>query len=236
MMPPAFLTAGGHPLRWRLLGELAHGDLAVRELTERLGQPQNLVSYHLGKLRKAELVSTRRSSADRRDTFYTLDLTRCADLLAGAGAALHPALRLGAPAPPPDVTARVLFLCTGNSSRSPMAEALLRHRTGGAVEAHSAGSRPKPVHPRAVATMAARGIDLTGARPRHLDEFTGRRFDRVITLCDKVKETCPGFPGQLRPIHWSIPEPADPAGFEAVADDLDQRITYLLHTLTKEAS
>jgi len=233
--PPAFVAAAGHPLRWRLLGELARGDLAVRELTALLGQPQNLVSYHLAKLRKAELVTGRRSSADGRDTYYSLDLTRCGDLLSGAGAALHPGLRLAPPAPAAAATGRVLFLCTGNSARSQMAEALVRHRTAGAVEACSAGSRPKAIHPQAVSVMAARGIDLAGARPRHLDEFRGHRFDLVITLCDRVKEVCPEFPGRPRPVHWSIPDPAaDPgerSAFERVADDLDRRIGFLLHTI-----
>ena len=242
---PAFLTAAGHPLRWRLLAELARSDLAVRELTTLLAQPQNLVSYHLAKLRKALLVAARRSSADGRDTYYSLDLSRCADLLAGAGAALHPALRMTPPGPAKPVTARVLFLCTGNSSRSQMAEALLRERTAGTVDVHSAGSRPRPIHPHAVTTMAARGIDLTGARPKHLDEFSGQRFDQVITLCDRVKEVCPEFPGPSRPVHWSIPDPAAEAGdlpaFERVAAVLDDRITFLLHTVAaspaeKEAS
>ncbi|WP_435204675.1 metalloregulator ArsR/SmtB family transcription factor [Micromonospora sp. bgisy143] len=233
--PPEFATAAGHPVRWRLLSELAGGDLAVHELTARLGQPQNLVSYHLGKLRKAALVTARRSSADGRDTYYSLDLVHCADLLSGAGAALHPGLRLGPPSPATPVTGRVLFLCTGNSSRSQMAEALLRHRTAGAVRAYSAGSRPKPVHPHAVRVMSARGIDLGSARPTHLDEFTGQRFDVVITLCDRVKEVCPEFPGRPRSAHWSIPDPAvDPDGlpaFHRVADDLAGRIDFLLHTL-----
>jgi protein-tyrosine-phosphatase len=230
--PPAFLTAAGHPVRWRLLAELARSDRAVHELTALLGQPQNLVSYHLGKLRRADLVAARRSTADRRDTYYALRLAHCSDLLAGTGGALHPALRLRPPGPAAPAHSRVLFLCTGNSARSPMAEALLRHRTAGAVETHSAGSRPKPVHRYAVAAMAARGIDLTGARPRHLDEFAGRRFDRVITLCDRVREVCPEFPGA---VHWSIPEPDDRPAFDRVADELDERITFLLHTL-KETS
>ncbi|XVU22099.1 MarR family transcriptional regulator [Actinoplanes sp. CA-054009] len=231
MTPPSFLTAAGHPVRWRLLNELAGGDLAVREMTARLGQPQNLVSYHLGKLRKAALVTARRSSADGRDTYYSLDLPRCSALLAGAGAELHPALSLTPPPTPPAVSGRVLFLCTGNSSRSQMAEALLRHHTGGAVETFSAGSRPKPIHPSAVAVMAARGIDLSAARPKHLDEFTGERFDLVITLCDRVKEVCPEFPGPGRRMHWSMPEPTDPPAFERIADDLTARINFLMHTL-----
>jgi protein-tyrosine-phosphatase/DNA-binding transcriptional ArsR family regulator len=226
---PAFLAAAGHPIRWRLLGELARTDLAVRELTALLGQPQNLVSYHLARLRDAELVTARRSSADRRDTYYTLDLARCSDLLTGVGAALHPALRPGPPTPATGIAARVLFLCTGNSARSQMAEALLRPRIDG--EVFSAGSHPKPVHPLAVTVMAARGLDLGGARPKHLDEFRGERFDRVITLCDKVREVCPEFPGHPRPVHWSLAEPTDLPAFEGAADELARRIDHLLPTL-----
>jgi protein-tyrosine-phosphatase/DNA-binding transcriptional ArsR family regulator len=236
--PPPFVRAAGHPLRWRLLGELARGDRQVHELTAIVGQRQSLVSYHLGLLRRADLVRTRRSTADGRDVYYRLDLARCADLLSGAGGALHPGLRLTSAAPARPVTARVLFLCTGNSSRSQMAEALLRQRSGGAVDVVSAGSRPKPIHPDAVAAMAGYGIDLGAARPKHLDEFAGHRFDRVITLCDRVREICPEFPGHPATAHWSIPDPAaDPGGrpaFERVAAELVERIAFLLHVLNED--
>jgi len=240
--PPAFLSAAGHPLRWGLLSALAAGDRQVHELTALLGQPQNLVSYHLGKLRRAALVTAHRSSADRRDTYYTLDLPRCSAMLADAGGALHPGLRLAARVPVAAEGARVLFLCTGNSSRSQMAEALLRHRTSGAVRAFSAGSNPKPIAAYAVAALADRGVRLGAARSKHLSEFAGERFDRVITLCDRVREVCPEFPGHPAPTHWSVPDPAgDPAGrpaFDRVAAELDDRITFLLHTLSapEEAS
>jgi protein-tyrosine-phosphatase/DNA-binding transcriptional ArsR family regulator len=236
---PPFLQAAGHPVRWRLLGALARSDRQVHELTAMLDAQQSLISYHLSLLRNADLVRTRRSSADGRDIYYRLDLAHCAQLLAGAGGALHPGLRLTAPPAPTGVTStRVLFLCTGNSSRSQMAEALLRRRSGGRVTTFSAGSRPKPIHPDAVTVMTERGIDLRRARPKHLDEFTGQHFDQVITLCDRVREVCPEFPGHPATAHWSIPDPAaDSDGrpaFERVADELAERIDFLLHTIATE--
>ena len=236
LAPPVFLGLAGHPVRWRLLGELARSDRQVHELTSLVGQPQNLVSYHLGRLRKANLVTTRRSTADGRDTYYSVDLALCGQLLASAGGALHPALLLSPPAAVPRpgrARVRVLFLCTGNSSRSQMAEALLRQLAGNAVHVRSAGSHPKQVHRHAVAAMAERGIDLTAARAKHLDKFIGHRFDYVITLCDRVREVCPEFPGDPQPIHWSIPDPAqDPdgyLGFQRTAAELADRIRFLLH-------
>jgi protein-tyrosine-phosphatase/DNA-binding transcriptional ArsR family regulator len=237
---PAFLALAGHPLRWRLLGELSRSDWRVHELVALVGQPQNLVSYHLGRLRRADLVTTRRSTADGRDTYYSLDLDRCGNLLAAAGGALHPALQMVPPTPPGTGrgvgSVRVLFLCTGNSSRSQMAEALLRQQAGDAVTACSAGSVPKPVHPHAVAAMAERGVDLAGHRSKHLDEFAGRRFDYVITLCDRVREVCPEFPGDAQPVHWSIPDPAaQPDGypaFQRTATELAERIRFLMFRIS----
>ena len=109
-------------------------------------------------------MTVRRSAADGRDSYYVLDLAHCAASLTGAGVALHPALApdaasaspRGAVAAPP---AQVLFLCTGNSARSQIAEALCEHLSGGAVTAVSAGSRPKALHPNAVRVMHERGID-----------------------------------------------------------------------------
>ena len=243
LAPPEFLQLAGHPLRWRLLGELARSDRMVYELTGLVGEPQNLVSYHLGRLRDAGLVSARRSSADRRDAYYTVDLTRVGDLISATGGALHPGLRLTAPSRGGAVpgTARVLFLCTGNSARSQMAEALIRARSGGAVEAYSAGSHPKPLHPNAVRVMRdEHGIDLTVHASKHLEQFADQRFDWVISLCDRVREVCPEFPDQPEAVHWSIPDPAaghaDDDGsypaFRQTAVELDMRIGFLLAVLT----
>jgi ArsR family transcriptional regulator, arsenate/arsenite/antimonite-responsive transcriptional repressor / arsenate reductase (thioredoxin) len=238
--PPPFLRLAGHPLRWRLLSELARSDRRVGELCELAGRRQSLVSYHLRQLRDGGVVSMRRSAADGRDSYYVLDLPRCGELLSGAGASLHPAL---APSPRPRARrergaplARVLFLCTGNSARSQIAEALAGQLSGGAVSAVSAGSHPRPLDPNAVRVMRERGIDLAGRRAKHLSEFADRRFDYVISLCDRVREVCPEFPGGPEPIHWSIPDPAREPGsdedalpaFERTATELCIRIGFLI--------
>ena len=244
---PVFVRLAAHPLRWRLLSELAASDRRVRELVELAGQPQNLISYHLGLLRRGGLVTANRSSFDARDSYYHLDMESCAQTMTAVGLALHPALRL-APTPPSatsterPVRPRVLFACTGNSARSPIAEALLRNRAGGDVEVVSAGSNPKPrIHRDAVRILREHygGIDIADHRPRHLDTVARRQFDYVITLCDKVREACPEFSDQPRLIHWSIPDPAanetDRQSYPAfwrTAAEIDTRIRYLLPVLT----
>ncbi|WP_410665209.1 ArsR family transcriptional regulator [Amycolatopsis sp. lyj-84] len=241
--PPPFVRLASEPLRWRLLRELAHGDRRVRELVESVGQPQNLVSYHLRKLRAAELVTARRSSFDGRDTYYHLDLERCADSLAEAGSALYPGLvpNLGSEKRTAS-RPKVLFVCTGNSGRSPMAEALLRHRAGASVEVSSAGSHPKPLHPHAVRALAERGIALTH-EPASVDGLRRHRFQWVISLCDRVREVCPEFPGHPRVVHWSLPDPAREAdelgetypAFRRLAVELDRRIGFLTAQLGSPA-
>jgi ArsR family transcriptional regulator, arsenate/arsenite/antimonite-responsive transcriptional repressor / arsenate reductase (thioredoxin) len=247
---PAFLRLAADPLRWRLLIELGRSDRRVRELCRLLEASQSLASYHLGRLRAEGLVSSRRSAADGRDSYYVLDLGRCGELLAASGGTLHPALGL-APSRPRKwdrasdaAGARVLFLCTGNSARSQVAEALVTELTGGAVEAASAGSHPKPLHPNAVRVLAERGIDISGWRSKHLSEFAEERFDYVVSLCDRVREVCPEFPDHPDLIHWSIPDPAREGGsdaetypaFERTAEELATRIPFLLELIANTAS
>jgi protein-tyrosine-phosphatase len=230
--PPVLFQLAGHPIRWRLLAELAVSDRRVRELTEAVGEPQNLVSYHLKLLRSGGLVASHRSAYDGRDSYYGLDLAQHGVLFAATGA-------FRASDPPATRPLRVLFLCTGNSSRSQMAEALIERLSGGAVRAWSAGSKPKTLHPNAVRVMSARGIDISRNETKPLDLFTEDRFDLVITLCDKVREVCPEFPDTPGALHWSVPDPATAPGtddetyavFERTAVDLEARITFLLHRL-----
>jgi ArsR family transcriptional regulator, arsenate/arsenite/antimonite-responsive transcriptional repressor / arsenate reductase (thioredoxin) len=248
--PPRFLELAAHPLRWRLLIELARSDRRVRELCELLEQRQPLVSYHLRELRAERLVERRRSAFDGRESYYLLDLGRCGELLAASGGTLHPGLQLSrhTPAParrtPRRRRVRVLFVCTGNSARSQIAEALVEQLTGGAIEAVSAGSHPKPLHPNTVRLMRGRGIDLSGRRSKHVDEFAGQGFDYVISLCDRAREVCPEFPGHPSLIHWSVPDPAREGGsdeetypaFERTADELAVRIPFLLDLIEHDPS
>jgi ArsR family transcriptional regulator, arsenate/arsenite/antimonite-responsive transcriptional repressor / arsenate reductase (thioredoxin) len=243
--PPPFVRLVAHPLRWQLLRELVQSDRAVRELTELLDESQNLVSYHLRRLRDGGLVDARRSSADGRDSYYAVDLSACQEALQATGGSLHPALWL-APVPLArprrrHSRPRVLFLCTGNSTRSQIAEALLARLSDGDVEAASAGSQPKPLHPNAVRVLKKRGIDISANRTKHLDEFLSRRFDWVITLCDRVREVCPEFPSHPQLVHWSVPDPAlegpthraSYPAFERTATELETRISFLLHLMAR---
>jgi protein-tyrosine-phosphatase/DNA-binding transcriptional ArsR family regulator len=243
-VPPDVLQLLAEPIRWDLLTELGRSDRRVGELCELVGKPQSLVSYHLRELRDAGLVTSRRSAADGRDTYYRGDIRRCADLLQATGTALHPAVRFGpVDAGPParrGPKRRVLFLCTGNSARSQMAEALLQHHTDGRVLARSAGSQPKPLHEHAVRVMAERGIDSAGRQSKHLDRFVGDQFDRVITLCDKVREVCPDFEGQPIAAHWSMADPStEPGGYRAfvrAADEIEERVDLLVAQLYAEST
>ncbi|GAA0812977.1 arsenate reductase/protein-tyrosine-phosphatase family protein [Spirilliplanes yamanashiensis] len=238
---PAFARLAAHPLRWRLLTALAAGDHRVRELVALVGEPQNLVSYHLRLLRDDGLVIATRSTFDGRDTYYHLDLDRCAAALADLGAGLHPALRPPAPAAPvrlphaPRVA--VLFLCTGNSVRSPIAEGLLRHRTGGRVDVTSAGTRPAPRRDPDAARVLRDdfGAEPPAGPPRDVGTLTGQRFDVVVSLCDRAREAAPDFPGDPRRAHWSIPGHTGATGGTAlreIAGAIDTRIRHLVPVLS----
>ncbi len=107
---------------------------------------------------------------------------------------------------------RVLFVCTHNSARSQLAEALLDRLGGDGFEAHSAGTAATRVNPYAIRVLAEQGIDWTGATSKAIDGFLGQRFDHVITVCDQARETCPVFPGSTSTLHWGLDDPSDVAG------------------------
>jgi len=125
---------------------------------------------------------------------------------------------------------RVLFLCTGNSARSQMAEGLLRHIAGNQFDVFSAGTRPAGLNPNAVTAMAELGINIAGSRSKSVDEFAGLQFDYVFTVCDNAKESCPIFPGEGKRLHQSFEDPAAaPADrrlevFRKVRDQIAERL------------
>jgi arsenate reductase len=132
---------------------------------------------------------------------------------------------------------RILFLCTGNSVRSQMAEGLTNSMHGDAVEAVSAGSRPSGwVHPYAVRAMEEIGIDISAAQSKNASAFLDQPFDVVVTVCDSAAIDCPSWPGARRLEHWPIPDPSIGAGdtdgrFAEVRNDLSRRIDELVATL-----
>ena len=133
------------------------------------------------------------------------------------------------PRPQTGVTQRLLFLCTGNSARSQMAEAMLNARGQGRFAAESAGSHPAAqVNPLALETLREFGIPWTGHPPRSVEGLERERWDAVITVCDRAKEACPVFPGQPMIAHWSIPDPLDREGFRAAFRLLSRHIDRLL--------
>jgi arsenate reductase len=109
---------------------------------------------------------------------------------------------------------RVLILCTGNSARSQMAEGLLRHDAGNRFYVESAGTKPGSVRPEAITVMRELGIDISGHRSKHVDEFQGQHFDYVITVCDNARETCPVFFGEAKKLHHDFDDPAALTGSE----------------------
>ncbi len=131
--------------------------------------------------------------------------------------------------------ASVLFLCTGNSARSQMAEALLRERAGDRFETFSAGLEPTEVNPLAIAAMAEIGIDISGQRAKGLDEYLGRRhFGYLITVCDHAAANCPIFPGVATRLHWSLVDPAAAEGTEAERLEVFRRVRDELARLIEE--
>jgi protein-tyrosine-phosphatase len=239
--------------RLTIIRLLAFSDLKAGELGEQLRLPSNAISYHLKQLRSVGLLRDRRSNADARDVYYRVNLDRLAQLYADAGDTLHPGLSAGAspphlsrPSAATDATnaatlqrvtqpLRVLFLCTHNSARSLLTEALLRQMGGDQVEVYSAGSMPTAVDADAIAVLHELSIDPSPLYAKSLDRFIGEPFDYLITVCDRVRDICPAFPGDPHQIHWSIADPAvveDPTrrleAFRQVARELQTRIRYLL--------
>ncbi len=204
--PPAsvlgFFRALADDKRLAILRLLTRSDLRAGEIGAALSLPPNAVSYHLKQLGSLGLLQDHRSSADGRDVYYRVDLEQLDRLYLAAGEALHPGLpglvtseQSGSEAlATSTVPLRVLFLCTHNSARSQLAEAILRHMGGEQV--FSAGSMPTEVHPNTLLVLRELGIDTSRLYAKSLDQFQGESFDYIITVCDRVRDICPVFRGR----------------------------------------
>lgn len=245
---PDFLKALAHELRWNILVALSRSDHTVTELCRFLAQPQNVVSYHLRKLREQQVVSERRSSADSRDFYYSLALDTFRSRYLATGETVLPTLchnffagetSTFALATPP---VRILFLCTHNSARSQMAEGMVRHLSGGSIEVMSAGSHPSRLHPFAVQAMNALDIDISQQHAKSVEAVQDQSFAYIVTVCDRMREICPAFPESGELIHWSIADPVEAEGtegerlsaFEQTAQHLLTRTRYLLARIGQE--
>jgi len=133
----------------------------------------------------------------------------------------------------------VLFLCTGNSCRSQMAEGFLREIGGDKYEAFSAGTQiAERVHPLAIKAMAEKGIDISGQQPKDLGVFDDREFDLLITVCDGARQACPIYLGAAQRVHWSLEDPAAAEGseeermavFRTIRDEIERRVRVLVET------
>lgn len=246
-MVPAIIKMLDNDTRWHLLTLLMRSDYRVQELADLTQTEMNKVSYHLGLLREHGFVHERRSSADGRDVYYSVDLTALQQAYQSAGLLLHPVLVNTTPAdqagPRPlklNGRPRILVLCTHNSARSQMAEGLFRHLGKGQLEVFSAGTEPSRVNPDAIVAMNQRGIDISAHTSDHVEHYLDQRFDYVITVCDSARETCPVFPHETETIHWSFADPSavqDPKeraeAFERTARQLTTRIQYFLTILAR---
>ena len=131
---------------------------------------------------------------------------------------------------------KLLFLCTGNSCRSQMAEGWTRHLKGEVVDAYSAGIETHGLNPHAVKAMAEAGVDITSQRSENIKDFADQKLDVVVTVCGHAHETCPIFPGKVERIHWNIDDPFkrwvsdshDLVNFRKTREDLSRRINDLL--------
>jgi len=128
----------------------------------------------------------------------------------------------------------ILVLCTGNSARSQMAEGLFRHEGGAGYMVESAGTKPTHVRPEAIAVMREIGIDISSHRSKSVDQFAGRPFDYVVTVCDNAREHCPVFPATTQRIHWSFEDPAAVEGTEQERLDAFRRIRDEIHAKVRE--
>ncbi|MEL6310645.1 MAG: ArsR family transcriptional regulator [Chloroflexota bacterium] len=238
---PEFLKLVAHDIRWKMLVALGQSDMRVSELVDLLGEKMNLLSYHLKKLRDADLVYMRRSDADGRDVYYSLNLPYLQTQFEETSALLN-LKELPLPkANNEGAETRVLFVCTHNAARSQLAEGIMRYKAQQkdiSIQVFSAGSQPTAVHPEAIRTLTSMGIDASSHRATSMLEYENDAFDYVITVCDIAREVCPDFRGGEVRLHWGFADPAKITdstergeAFEDIASRLESRIEHFLNSL-----
>ena len=202
-------AALGEPARLAIVDRLLLGDISPGEAGRELGLPSNLLAHHVKLLEQAGVVERSRSEGDHRRTYLRLR-PEALSTLVPTGVRVVP---------------RVVFVCTHNSARSQLAAALWKRRSG--VPATSAGTQPaQRVHPRAVAAARSRGLSLTQARTRHVDDVL-QPDDLVVAVCDNAHEH---LDSRAERLHWSVPDPArvdTDAAFEHALRDLTDRVDRL---------
>ena len=233
-----FFRVLGDQIRPIVAQLLTFRDLRAGEIAEHLQIPQNAVYYHLKQLRVIGLLRDRRSNADGRDIYYSIDQERLGALYRQAGMALQLDLRdrwaTEESTPTAGQPLGVLFLCTHNSARSQFAEGMARSVGGAAVAAYSACHPLAELHHITSALLPDGDVDPSKQTSKMLDTFAGQSFDYVITVCDRVREHHLTFPGEPQHLHWSIPDPtAAPEAerweaFRAVRHEINVRVRHLL--------
>lgn len=239
----------GEPNRLVIISLLSTGPMLVSDICNASGLSLTLVSQHLRILRDSGMVQAERDSKDARAVWYSLnpqrikeiqtalsmvfDMTKIVDCR-GLGAKQSPNLSRE--------KFRVLFLCSGNSARSQMAEALLQHYGKGLIEARSAGTHPREVHPLTIKVLTEIGLDTKGLKTKHYSVFNQESFHYVITVCDRANEECPDFKGDYQRIHWSIADPVKDGNedelinvFKQTREELAGRIELFVHAHRREA-
>ncbi|GAB3279539.1 arsenate reductase/protein-tyrosine-phosphatase family protein [Kineosporia babensis] len=200
-------AALGDATRLRIVDLLALSDLAVGQIRAELGIPANLLTHHLTVLNQAGLIGEHRSEGDRRRKYLHLS----------------PEAEKAAEVTQPLLVRRLLFVCTGNTARSPLAAALWQRHSP--VPATSAGLQPRDMAPRLLAVAHEHGLDLDDHRPRAIDEVT-EEGDLVVTLCDKAHESLK----RAQSLHWSVPNPS-PIGtrqaYVSALTEIDRRVQAL---------
>jgi arsenate reductase (thioredoxin) len=184
------------------------------------------------------IAQQRAAIARQRDDLDRLDeeLTDLEATIAAAGRVRGMRRERDVPA---DAPIRVLFVCTGNSARSQIAEAVLKRIGGTDFDVYSAGTEPRGVNPLTVRVLAEAGIDWSAARSKSADEFVGQSFDYVVTVCDRARTACPVFPGNGEVLHWGLEDPAEVEGSEATRLEAFRRtymeITQRIHPFVEVA-